>query len=106
MQGEAVEHLGEEKQRLAPPGQSRINAMNELLVTLQLPKETAETCIKAIGLEVENDVHERSKVDLKYGNGILVLVIKSKDLTSMRAALNTYLRWIIMCSNLIGKEKQ
>ena len=106
MQGEEVEHLGEEKQRLAPTSQIRIRAMNELLVTLELPKETAETCIKAIALEVENDVHERSKVDLKYGSGILVLLIKAKDLTSMRAALNTYLRWIIMCSNLIGKEKQ
>jgi tRNA threonylcarbamoyladenosine modification (KEOPS) complex Pcc1 subunit len=80
--------------------------MNELLVTLELTEETAQTCMKAVGLEVEKDVHERSSVELKYGSGLLVLIIKSKDLTSMRAALNTYLRWIIMCSNLIGTEKQ
>jgi tRNA threonylcarbamoyladenosine modification (KEOPS) complex Pcc1 subunit len=80
--------------------------MNELLVTLELTEETAQTCIKAIALEVENDVHERSKVDIRYDSGQLLLAIKAKDLTSMRAALNTYLRWIIMCTNLIGKEKQ
>ena len=80
--------------------------MNELLVTLELPKETAETCIKSIRPEAENDIHERSQVELHYGGGLLVLRITATDLTAMRAALNTYLRWIIMCAGLISEKNK
>lgn len=75
--------------------------MNELIIKLEIPKDIADTCCKSI--EIETDMFNRSKIDLNY-NGCLKIRIKSKDLHALRAALNTYLRWIIMCCDLLSKK--
>jgi tRNA threonylcarbamoyladenosine modification (KEOPS) complex Pcc1 subunit len=74
--------------------------MNELVVRLQIPQEAAEACLNSIKPEVESDIHERSSVELKY-DGELILRITAGDLHALRAAANTYIRWLDMCLKLV-----
>ncbi len=83
---------------------SRITSarMNELQIYLQLPGERAAVCQRALALETKEEFMRRSRVKLEeFSQGMRILV-RANDLPAMRAAVNTYLRWIIMCCKLIG----
>jgi len=69
---------------------------NVLTVELDVPRDVAEACLKSIRPEIDSDVHTRSEVTLKY-EGSLTLIIRARDLHALRAAANTYLRWLDMC---------
>ena len=73
--------------------------MNELTINLCLPKEVSEICCASIGLE--NRELDRSKIDVLRTEKGLKIYINASDLSAMRAALNTYMRWIIMSCELI-----
>lgn len=75
--------------------------MNTLEIELDVPKNVADICAKSIGIETGSENLRRSTVDMHRGRKGLSLVIKSKDLHAMRAALNTYLRWVIMCCGIM-----
>jgi len=74
--------------------------MNNLLIRLNIPPHIAEICYKSIKIETKSEALSRSEVNLSYQKDSLGIEINSKDLTALRAALNTYLRWIIMCCEL------
>lgn len=67
---------------------------------MALPQDTIASCIKAVGLESNPAYASRSEVKFREFDGRLIVDIKAEDLGAMRAALNTYVRWIIMCSEL------
>jgi len=73
--------------------------MNELVVRVQAPDRQAEACLKSLGPELDSAVYERSSAELSY-DGELVLRIKARDIHALRAAANTYLRWLDMCLKL------
>ena len=73
--------------------------MNELTVSLKVPKESADAVLRSIRPEIEADIHERTDISLAYDKE-LVLRISAKDLHAMRAAANTYIRWLDMCLKL------
>ena len=75
--------------------------MNELVVSVKVHNGIGRACIGSIAPEMLSDMHERSKVELSYGRE-LVLRITAKDLPAMRAAANTYIRWLDMCTRLVG----
>ena len=75
--------------------------MNELVVRLPAGREAAEACLNSIRSEIDSTAYDRSSVDLVY-DGELVLHIKARDLHALRAAANTYLRWLDMCLKLTG----
>lgn len=75
--------------------------MNELKIRLNVPAHTADVCCRCVGFEAESDVSGRSEVRLSHKKDLLELEIRSGDLPSLRAAMNTYLRWTLMCFNLI-----
>ncbi|MFH0861527.1 MAG: KEOPS complex subunit Pcc1 [Candidatus Altiarchaeota archaeon] len=73
--------------------------MNELTVSLKVPKEAADAVLKSIKPEIDADIHERTDISLTYDKE-LILRIEAKDLHAMRAAANTYIRWLDMCLKL------
>jgi tRNA threonylcarbamoyladenosine modification (KEOPS) complex Pcc1 subunit len=79
--------------------------MNELSIRLSVPAEIAQVCCRSVGLEAQSEALSRSRVELSCADGCLILHVTAKDLGAMRAAVNTYLRWVIMCCDLTG-EKQ
>jgi len=75
--------------------------MNELRIELRLPREKVAVCQRALALETENESMHRSEIELEeFSHGLRILV-RTKDLSAMRAAINTYLQWVIMCCKLI-----
>ena len=75
-------------------------AMNEFILRLRVSPHVARACLEAIKPEIDSDIHGRSKVELKYDNE-LILTILASDLHAMRAAVNTYVRWLDMCLKLV-----
>ncbi|MFZ2455148.1 MAG: KEOPS complex subunit Pcc1 [Candidatus Altiarchaeia archaeon] len=78
--------------------------MNELSVRLEVPAETAQVCCASVGLEAQSEALSRSKVELSCEKDALILNVSAQDLGAMRAAVNTYLRWIIMCCDLTNEK--
>ncbi|MBC7130188.1 hypothetical protein H5T51_03065 [Candidatus Bathyarchaeota archaeon] len=59
-----------------------------------LSEEDLVIAYKALMPEAEKPATSRSKATLKMEGSSLVLVVKAQDTVALRAALNTYLRWI------------
>jgi tRNA threonylcarbamoyladenosine modification (KEOPS) complex Pcc1 subunit len=76
--------------------------MNELTINLCMPEDLSEICIKSI--TTEDRKFERSNVEVSRTESGLLVYITAHDLSALRAALNTYMRWIIMCCELVGNK--
>jgi len=72
------------------------------IVRLKFNSENRVTTIlKALEPEVKKSLTERSVVELKKENESLILEIEARDTVSLRAALNSYLRWINSIVNVL-----
>lgn len=68
--------------------------------------ESAKVVLKAIGPELQSVPSERSSVSVELERNTLNLVIDAEDTTSLRASVNSYLRWIILsCEVNLLKNK-
>jgi tRNA threonylcarbamoyladenosine modification (KEOPS) complex Pcc1 subunit len=75
--------------------------MNTIKVSLDLPVEKLKAISDAIALETEGELMQRSQVLITSQEGKITVNISAKDLNALRASLNTYMRMIIMCSEII-----
>lgn len=78
--------------------------MNELRVEFEIKREKAEILAKSMTCEAASEPQMRSDVKLLASEKGLTLTINSKDLHSMRAAINTYMRWLSMCNSLVDED--
>lgn len=76
--------------------------MNTLEVRIPLDEDIAETCIKAVCLELTDLSHHRSKTRLVYDEG-LCFKVEADDLNALRAALNTNLRLVDTTIKLLNR---
>lgn len=67
---------------------------------LSISHSKPETLLRALGPELGRDV-PRTKVKGRTEDGRLVLSIEATDLSALRAALNSYLRWIKITKDMI-----
>jgi tRNA threonylcarbamoyladenosine modification (KEOPS) complex Pcc1 subunit len=58
------------------------------------PENKLRAFLRALEPEAQNSLGLRSAASIKKDGNILILKIKAKDSVALRAALNTYLRWI------------
>lgn len=64
-------------------------------VNLKMTSEKhIELILESLRPEVNDHHAARSKVDLEKNGPFLVLKVKARDTTALRASLNTYLRWV------------
>jgi len=75
---------------------------NFLNIKIEVPEKIGKSCKNALSIEAENNKMPRSNVLVKYNKNFLEIKITAKDLSALRAAMNTYLRWTIMCLKLIN----
>ena len=68
----------------------------ELSIDYKIP----ETLLRALGPELGREI-PRTNVDGRIENGRLVLSIEATDISALRAALNSYLRWIKITKDMI-----
>lgn len=67
--------------------------MRKLVLKLKLPRAIAKCVKEVISVETTEKL-SRSSVTISESNGWVQLVIKSDDTSSLRAAANSYIRWI------------
>ncbi|MEM2987397.1 MAG: KEOPS complex subunit Pcc1, partial [Nitrososphaerota archaeon] len=62
----------------------------------------ASIILKSLLPEIKNPATNRSKIDLLIRDGKLLMNVEAKDMTALRAALNSYVRWINMIIETLG----
>ena len=60
----------------------------------------AQVVLKAIEPEIQSAPSERSSVSVELEGKTLNLVINAEDTPSLRASVNSYLRWIILSNDV------
>lgn len=65
----------------------------------------ANIILKALKPEINSSPSQRATVELSLKNKILDVSIKASDATSLRAAVNSYLRWIMLSLDVIKLRK-
>lgn len=98
MHKEKVKHLDKKAAQKYNKNHNCKVSMNELTVNLSMPGNLSEICCRSIALE--NRKLERSNTDISCTKDGLKIHITASDLSAMRAALNTYMRWVILCCEL------
>jgi tRNA threonylcarbamoyladenosine modification (KEOPS) complex Pcc1 subunit len=63
------------------------------VATLHINSSSPQRLLRALGPELGREV-PKSKVNGAVDNDRMLLSIEATDLSSLRAALNSYLRWI------------
>lgn len=61
----------------------------------------AHIILKSLEPEINTSPSERSSAQFKIEGNVLEIVIVAADTPSIRAALNSYLRWIILCYDVL-----
>lgn len=67
--------------------------------------EEAEIVLSAIQPEINDSPSNRAVTEIKCENKVLSLDIKAKDSPSMRASLNSYLRWVTLSQQVLKLSK-
>jgi|Deesub1362B_J571_1020462.scaffolds.fasta_scaffold16696_3 tRNA threonylcarbamoyladenosine modification (KEOPS) complex Pcc1 subunit len=80
--------------------------MRSAIIYVDFPvEENARIIFEALKPESCSQPTARSKVELSLKNDIIVLQIKAKDTTALRAAINAYLRWIYATQKVLEALK-
>jgi len=64
-------------------------------------KEQLESVFKALEPETRTSLTKRSKVRMKKEDDFLSLTLEATDTSALRAAINSYLHWILLTRNII-----
>jgi len=75
--------------------------MNELKLTYEVTPEKAQAIVESIQPEIDAEKYDRSTTTLTQKDGVINLEIEAKDLTALRAAINTHVRFLAMCTKII-----
>ncbi len=71
-------------------------------VAVPFPREQdAEAVMSALRPEVISAPSKRSAVELEKHGETLSLTVRASDISGMRAALNSYLRWLILMQRIL-----
>jgi len=62
-----------------------------------------EAVLDALSPEVESPSSERSSTDVRRGVDGIVISTEASDTTAMRAAVNSYLRWVQGILDMLSK---
>jgi len=74
---------------------------SQAIIRFNLPSERELKIVhKALKPEAETSPSSRSKVQVKLEGLILTLIFEAKDTTALRAAINSYLRWIALIDDV------
>lgn len=69
--------------------------------TLRMDSEDADAVLTSLSPEMGREV-PRSRVSGRAEDGVLTLEFEAEDISSLRAALNSYLGWIRITEDING----
>jgi tRNA threonylcarbamoyladenosine modification (KEOPS) complex Pcc1 subunit len=64
-------------------------------------KEQIESIFKALEPETRAPVSSRSKVNMTIDGDALILAFEAQDTSALRAAINSYLHWILLTREVL-----
>ena len=67
----------------------------EAEIQIEAAPDTVKVLIGSLQPELEHGVSERSAVNIKFNNKGIVIGITANDVTALRAAVNSYLYWVL-----------
>jgi KEOPS complex subunit Pcc1 len=67
-------------------------------IIFELPD--SEVVLNALKPELDDDLH-RGRVEIRAANNGLLLTVEGDDVVSLRAALNTWLRLVRICVEMV-----
>jgi KEOPS complex subunit Pcc1 len=65
----------------------------------------AEMVLRSIGPEIQTSPSQKSSVEVNLDGNNLNLILDAKDTPSLRASVNSYLRWIILSAEVNQLKK-
>ena len=72
-------------------------------IRIKVPEEVVDAVLDALSPEVESPSSERSSTDVRRGVDDIVISTEASDTTAMRAAVNSYLRWVQGILDVLSK---
>jgi tRNA threonylcarbamoyladenosine modification (KEOPS) complex Pcc1 subunit len=72
-------------------------------IRIKVPEEVVEAVLDALSPEVESPSSERSSTYVRRGVDDIVISTEASDTTAMRAAVNSYLRWVQGILDVLSK---
>ena len=72
-------------------------------IHVMVPEEVVEAVLDALNPEVESPSSERSSTYVRRGVDGIVISTEASDTTAMRAAVNSYLRWVQGILDMLSK---
>ena len=72
-------------------------------IRIKVPEEVIEAVLDALSPEVESPSSERSSTDVRRGVDDIIISTEASDTTAMRAAVNSYLRWVQGILDVLSK---
>ncbi len=72
-------------------------------IHVMVSEEVVEAVIDALRPEVESPSSERSSTDVRRGVDGIFISTEASDTTAMRAAVNSYLRWVQGMLDMLSK---
>ena len=72
-------------------------------IRIKVPEEVVDAVLDALSPEVESPSSERSSTDVRRGVDDIVISTEASDTTAMRAAVNSYLRWVQGILDMLSK---
>jgi KEOPS complex subunit Pcc1 len=82
----------------------RIKALKQVesLIELEFPSSSdAKIVFQAIRPEIRESPSERTSTEIECESNILKISITAQDTTSLRASLNSYLRWVMLSNEIL-----
>jgi len=81
--------------------EDRESPLNKLTVWVNMPPGCALVCQKSLAVDLKHPGSKKTDVKISSQGDELLLEIEAVNLSTLRAALNTYIRMINMCSTII-----
>jgi tRNA threonylcarbamoyladenosine modification (KEOPS) complex Pcc1 subunit len=69
-------------------------------------REQLESVFKALEPETRAALTKRSKIKVSTKNGFLVLYFEAADTSALRAAMNSFLHWILLTRDVLESLEQ
>ncbi len=75
----------------------------EAIIQIRFPSERrAETVLEALKPETESSPTRRSTVKVRKEEDEIILYFTAKDITALRASINSYLWWIMLIDDTVS----
>ncbi|MGC8584639.1 MAG: KEOPS complex subunit Pcc1 [Thermoplasmata archaeon] len=75
-----------------------------IFTSLKIESSDPEILYRVLNIENERDI-PKARIDVNIINKNIIINIETENISSMRAAINSYMRWINLIEDILGLIK-